>query len=329
MILGIIVLMGLLLYVTPRVARPGIFFGVTVDPAFATNEAASRIHRQYAIEVAAHSAIAMALLFAFGLVPAVLWQVFGGGWAFANAHRAAMPYTASESAIREAGLDLQPGESLFATVLALAPLGLLFLLALYARSHWDQIPDRFPVHFGFHGPDHWVTRSPRAVYGLIVLNGLLCGLMLMTRYGLLHESRRVAIDGASAQAETRFRRIITWLLVAVEYLTVMLAWAILFSSPQGVFVFGMGMLVLTAVLVFVLLRMGQGGNRLAPGGPPGDRTPDACWKWGMFYINPNDPALFVEKRFGVGYTVNFGNRWSWIFLLFTLLPLIAVTFYLR
>jgi uncharacterized membrane protein len=49
----------------------------------------------------------------------------------------------------------------------------------------------------------------------------------------------------------------------------------------------------------------------------------------MFYINPNDPALFVEKRFGVGYSVNFGNRSSWIFLGFTLLPLIAVTFYLR
>jgi uncharacterized membrane protein len=329
MILGIVLLVGLLLYVTPRVARPGLFFGVTVDSAFAGSDAARRIKRRYGLEIVLHSAIALALAFALGPAVGLLWQVFGGGWAFANAHRAAMPYGSGESAIREAGLDPQPEDSLFVTALALAPLTLLLLLALYARSHWDQIPDRFPVHFGFHGPDRWVTRSPRAVYGLIVLNGLLCGLMLMTRYGLRHGSRRVAIDGAPAQAEARFRRIITWLLVAAEYLMVMLTWAILFSSPQGVFVFGIGMLVLTVVLVFVLMRMGQGGSRLAPGSPGGDRTPDACWKWGMFYVNPSDPALFVEKRFGIGYTVNFGNRWSWIFLVITLLPLIAVTFYLR
>jgi uncharacterized membrane protein len=291
--------------------------------------ATRRIKRRYGIEIVAHSAIALALVFRVGPAVGLLWQVFGGGWAFANGHRAAMPFAAGESAIREAGLDPQPEDSPIVTALELAPLALLFLLALYARSHWDQIPDRFPVHFGFHGPDHWVKGSPRAVYGLIVLNGLLCGLMLMTRYGLRYGSRRVAIDGASAQAEARFRRIITWLLVAVEYPMVMLTWAILFSNPQMAVVFGIGMLVLTVVLVFVLMRMGQGGNRLAPGGPPGDRTPDASWKWGMFYNNPNDPALFVEKRFGVGYTLNFGNRWSWIFLGFTLLPLIAVKFYLR
>ncbi len=45
-----------------------------------------------------------------------------------------------------------------------------------------------------------------------------------------------------------------------------------------------------------------------------DRTPDRCWKAGIFYVNPADPALFVEKRVGIGYTLNFGNPWSWIML---------------
>jgi Family of unknown function (DUF5808) len=43
-----------------------------------------------------------------------------------------------------------------------------------------------------------------------------------------------------------------------------------------------------------------------------DRTPDRCWKAGIFYVNPADPALFVEKRHGIGYTLNFGNPWSWV-----------------
>jgi uncharacterized membrane protein len=54
-----------------------------------------------------------------------------------------------------------------------------------------------------------------------------------------------------------------------------------------------------------------------------DRTPDRCWKAGIFCVNPADPALFVEKRLGIGYTLNFGNPWSWIVLVFIILIAIA------
>jgi uncharacterized membrane protein len=29
--------------------------------------------------------------------------------------------------------------------------------------------------------------------------------------------------------------------------------------------------------------------------------------WGVFYVNRNDPSIMVEKRFGIGYTMNYGN----------------------
>lgn len=54
---------------------------------------------------------------------------------------------------------------------------------------------------------------------------------------------------------------------------------------------------------------------------PGQRRPDEFWKAGRFYVNPDDPALFVPKRFGIGYTLNFGNRWSWLVLALILLML--------
>ncbi len=31
------------------------------------------------------------------------------------------------------------------------------------------------------------------------------------------------------------------------------------------------------------------------------------WKYGAFYVNRDDPSMFVEKRFGLGYTINFAN----------------------
>jgi uncharacterized membrane protein len=58
---------------------------------------------------------------------------------------------------------------------------------------------------------------------------------------------------------------------------------------------------------------------------PRERSGVEFWR-GVFYINPDDPALFVPKRYGIGYTLNFGNRWSWfvmaLILLLVALPII-------
>ncbi len=59
--------------------------------------------------------------------------------------------------------------------------------------------------------------------------------------------------------------------------------------------------------------------------PIGKRPADDAWK-GLFYSNPDDPALLVPKRHGIGYTLNFGNRWAWplliLILAVALLPLL-------
>ena len=45
--------------------------------------------------------------------------------------------------------------------------------------------------------------------------------------------------------------------------------------------------------------------------PAAEQGGDQMWRWGLFYRNPGDPALFVQRRSGCGYTLNFGNRFSW------------------
>lgn len=41
---------------------------------------------------------------------------------------------------------------------------------------------------------------------------------------------------------------------------------------------------------------------------------DEHWVAGVFYYNPQDPALWVEKRFGIGWTLNFARPASWFML---------------
>jgi uncharacterized membrane protein len=53
----------------------------------------------------------------------------------------------------------------------------------------------------------------------------------------------------------------------------------------------------------------------ALGGGPTTGTRPSGWRaGGLFYYAPEDPAVFVPKRLGIGYTVNFGRPGGWLFL---------------
>lgn len=52
-----------------------------------------------------------------------------------------------------------------------------------------------------------------------------------------------------------------------------------------------------------------------------DPQNDKYWKGGMIYNNPNDSDIWVKKRTGLGWTLNFAHSASYliigVFLLFT------------
>jgi hypothetical protein len=60
--------------------------------------------------------------------------------------------------------------------------------------------------------------------------------------------------------------------------------------------------------------------------PAGETTPEICLHGDQIYNNPQDPALFVEKRVGLGLTFNFGKPFAWIVLALMLLVLAGMVF---
>src|ERR1022692_1177412 len=143
-------------------------------------------------------------------------------------------------------------------------------------------------------------------------------------WGLLNWSRRISTTGAGAAAERRFRRRIVQLSIVCEYFLACPAWFALFQPAAAAMnVWNLALAAVIVAFTVSLMRGGQGGSHAtvtAGTAPVGDRTPDACWKWGVFYVNPADPSILVEKRFGIGYTLNFGNRWTWVVL--ALVPIV-------
>jgi uncharacterized membrane protein len=86
------------------------------------------------------------------------------------------------------------------------------------------------------------------------------------------------------------------------------------------------------VLIFIItsvtaISTGQGGSRLKDKTietfEEMNRDDDKYWKFGLIYFNKEDPSIFVEKRFGVGFTMNFANPIA-VILIVALLLLIGI-----
>jgi len=55
----------------------------------------------------------------------------------------------------------------------------------------------------------------------------------------------------------------------------------------------------------------------------------AHWKAGFIYWNPDDPSILVPKRSGLGYTLNFANKWSWLAIIGILAAAVIPNYFLR
>jgi uncharacterized membrane protein len=336
--------LALVFHLLPRLSRSEIYFAVTVPGAFPDGPEARRVLLRYRLQVWVHALVAAGLILLAwnlgrpGLITlGIGWQLFGYITAFLLARLAVQPHAVAADSRREAEIRPRAGGLPGGWPGQLAPFLLLSLIGLLVYMNWNTLPDRWPVHWGIDGqPDRWADRTPRAVFGPLAGIGVMCALMFLIALGILHRSRRIEVTGAPAASERAFQRAILWLLLGVECFLVLhmgglQLWPLWSgpANPDSVAWLAVGVIPLVMLAVFfVFVRIGQGGSRLEPSPvrerPVGDRTRDDCWKLGLFYVNRADAAVFVEKRFGIGYTVNFGNYWVWIGLAFVLaLPLLT------
>ncbi|MCP5119577.1 MAG: DUF1648 domain-containing protein [bacterium] len=182
----------MLLALMPKWTRPDLYFAVTVETDFAFTPEARRILRQYWLELALHTVVAFSLASLIGLektlaVPlAVCWLIIGLVWATARAHGATLKYSATPSSIREADLTPRRQHLPGGWPLALGPLAFLAAAAIYLTITWDQLPQRIAIHWGTHGADRWVDRTPLNVVVFLSLLASFCGVFLLLSYGILH-----------------------------------------------------------------------------------------------------------------------------------------------
>ncbi len=216
-------------------------------------------------------------------------------------------------------------------ILPLAPFAILLATAANLHFHWDEIPERFPVHWGINGqPNGWSVRTPMGVYGPLLLGSAILALIWASSYAVRHGAHSVRAPAFGAVAHDFSHRMGNFLLILEFFL------AIIFSSvgllpltgSPGVALVLIATVAMLLALILIIAWPAKGRAQYASSMPVptgkslGDGMPDQYWKFGMFYYNRDDAALFVEKRFGIGYTLNFGHASAWVIMALILLILL-------
>jgi len=324
--MGVLLFAGGIFHFLPQMSRK--LFGVRVSAAVRQSEEAKGMVRRYQ---RANQWAIFFTAFAIGQVTTDRWLpwLLGAQIAVAMAllirmRQQALRFALPSDRIHTTSLGLKAPEIPYAWLATAIPVLLIAGTALYLSRHWDQIPQRFPIHYNLWGEaDRWGQKSEKLVYGLLIFGVLLEGLLGFLAYGLITGTRRVRPGSPSLKMLTA--NAILLLLIQL-HLGVLIAYMglqpLMAHSPAGwVIALFIGVLfALIAAFVIYLVKL-----QAAPDDSP-DNTPDAAWRWGgMVYFNREDPALLVERRLGIGYTLNFGHALSWPFIglvsLVTLLPI--------
>jgi uncharacterized membrane protein len=170
---------------------------------------------------------------------------------------------------------------------------------------YPGLSSRIPAHFAVDGA------VDRTVPTTVLTAFLPVGIQLMVTAVLIAcAAVTLRAGGRSRRAARATARSLLWLAACLNLANYFLAEQIWSRHP------GMGpptiagvVIATAAGLLGVVATVGYASRT------PSDRTRAELDHWrGVIYVNRDDPALFVPKRFGIGWTLNFGRPASWVVL---------------
>lgn len=208
---------------------------------------------------------------------------------------------------------------------------IIVMTTLIALLNYDRIPNQIPINFDSQfQANQFVMKSYVTVLAFPGLQMLMVPILYLAYYSFIKSRQKLSplaplVSSLKSklfrQAWTRFffaLSILTQLLISVLFLTTtLLDETYIWIAMVSIFTF----LVFTiASSIYLSLKYGQAGEKLKIDNDDEtsqyyqDPEDDDKWLAGMFYYNPDDAAIFVEKRFGIGTTVNLARWQAWAFI---------------
>ncbi|QBP39654.1 DUF1648 domain-containing protein [Paenisporosarcina antarctica] len=240
-------------------------------------------------------------------------------------------WTEGQSERKVVDLQFREQLKLLPNVYFVLPMLITLGLGILGLSQYDTLPNQIPTHWGPSGEaDAFAEKTWISISALPFMTLILQGMMLFFNGAMKQSGAKIQVrhKKRSREQQLAFRKYSSWLLfviaIAITLLMGYLQLTIIYpetmsSSVTLGFTLGFLVIILGSVLYYTV-KVGQSGTRIAVleqdvnSQDVIDTDDDQYWKFGLIYVNKNDPSILVEKRFGIGWTVNMGHKGSWIFL---------------
>lgn len=345
---------------TPHVIRKSTVFGISIPEPFIDDEQLAAFKKKYSIRIVTFQLPFVVLLllvaYSFGemgqsvlLIVGIFVYLIISLILYLRFHQAVKKYKATKgweaqiSVVRVSSFEtkFEKKERPFPHMLFVPTLFITGGLAVWLMSIYPQLPESIPTHWGISGePDAWNDKSFFSVFFIIFTLLFTQVLMYGLSYGIFHAAVQIKTQDAaySLQREHEVRKLNAEVMALVNFATTLLLAMLLVQSNWNILYGDETLSMLFALPIFLALTFGSiyfymKRNKVlnerfkATEDDTSSPSDDAYWKWGMFYFNKDNPDLFVEKKFGVGWTVNFARPGIWLFLFFILvIPLIPIFF---
>lgn len=229
---------------------------------------------------------------------------------------------------------------------------LLAAVAAWGVSIYDSLPDTVTTHWNAAGvADGFAPKSVWSVFGPLLIGlAMVAFLFSIARLTSRIPMRRVADYSAEQQLAMQdlMQQMVGQIALALAALLgaiSLLSWFAPNDVGLNLAVTLIGLVLLFAAIAVFLVRQRKVVNQVRvavrssaasreEAGTPSTAAPradtpddDRYWKGGMFYLNRNDPALWVPKRFGVGWTVNLGHPAGIAIIVIPVLIIIGVAIF--
>lgn len=300
------------------------FFGRSLSPDLKTSAEAQAITRQYRLLILGATLLAAGLSLFGGVhnlrlgfaAPLLLVVCFSFAFAYANGRARSLESTSFFDPTRsmvEVDLAAPPsyrvpgwGIVLLPVEISLAAFGLCLLFTPHPSglgNAWQTLNQSF-------------ERSKTDF-----LFGMGTGMLSSATLLLLLLKTSARLRTRMAQYSIHASMVMQWigatLLLALLILS-STAIAVPHAATKGIVIVGV-----LAALTTVVWNQRRSAQFVPPAAEMGA---DDRWRWGLFYVDKADPALFVQSRCGAGYSLNYGKMLAWPIALALVAYFISIIF---
>lgn len=211
--------------------------------------------------------------------------------------------------------------------------GIILATLFIGIAVYDELPDKIPAHYDINGNvDRWTEKSYAIIFSIPVVQ-IFIGILMAFVYIIIRKSKQ-QIDAANPEKSIEQNRIFRYRWSAFAVFSgagLLLMFSFIQFARFGLLPLNLVLpltlvipLLMLAAVVVLAVTTGQSGSRISEvhikskDGKTDrviSRDDDKYWKLGVFYYNPDDPTIFVEKRFGIGWDFNWERPASWLILL--------------